>query len=129
MFFPKTADSRIPFNEMMAAMYDDGVDYMMRTNDDSEFATRGWLTDAIELLQAYRPMNIGVVGPNHRGGNEQIITHDLVHRSHLEIFNMTYYPDEFKNWFVDAWISLVYGAERTCKLRNLILTHHYLPTR
>eukprot|EP01068_Selenidium_serpulae_P015225 Selendium_serpulae@DN6188_c0_g1_i3.p1 len=101
----------------------------MRTNDDSPFATRGWITDAVKVRQTFSPVNIGVVGPNHRGGNEQIITHDLVHRSHLEIFNMTYYPDEFKNWFVDAWISLVYGAERTCKLRNLILTHHYLPTR
>eukprot|EP01068_Selenidium_serpulae_P015227 Selendium_serpulae@DN6188_c0_g2_i2.p1 len=120
--------SRIPFNPMMAAMYDDGVDYMMRTNDDSEFVTRGWITDAIKVLKSYNPPNIGVVGPNHTGGNTVIITHDMVHRSHLNIFD-TYYPVEFQNWFVDTWMTNVYGPERTCKMSNWGVKHLVLPSR
>eukprot|EP01068_Selenidium_serpulae_P015229 Selendium_serpulae@DN6188_c0_g2_i4.p1 len=128
LFFPKKDESRIPFNPMMAAMYDDGVDYMMRTNDDSEFVTRGWITDAIKVLKSYNPPNIGVVGPNHTGGNTVIITHDMVHRSHLNIFD-TYYPVEFQNWFVDTWMTNVYGPERTCKMSNWGVKHLVLPSR
>jgi len=32
------------------------------------------------------------------------MTHDMVHRTHLKIFE-TYYPAVFHNWFVDDWIS------------------------
>eukprot|EP01068_Selenidium_serpulae_P015226 Selendium_serpulae@DN6188_c0_g2_i1.p1 len=128
LFFPKKEENRIPFNPMMAAMYDDGVDYMMRTNDDSEFVTRGWITDAIKVLKSYNPPNIGIVGPNHTGGNTNIITHDMVHRSHLNIFD-TYYPVEFQNWFVDTWMTNVYGPERTCKMSNWGVKHLVLPTR
>lgn len=42
-----------------------------------------------------------------QGDKLSILTHDCVHRTHLEIFGR-YYPAVFKNWFVDDWITEVY---------------------
>lgn len=36
-----------------------------------------------------------------------ILTHDMVHRTHLEIFP-TYYPAGLSNWYMDDWITIVY---------------------
>eukprot|EP00327_Prymnesium_parvum_P012789 CAMPEP_0184397316 /NCGR_PEP_ID=MMETSP0007-20130409/59236_1 /TAXON_ID=97485 /ORGANISM="Prymnesium parvum, Strain Texoma1" /LENGTH=107 /DNA_ID=CAMNT_0026750683 /DNA_START=32 /DNA_END=355 /DNA_ORIENTATION=+ len=42
------------------------------------------------------------------------MTHDLVHRTHLHIFEH-YYPPIFSDWWMDDWISHVYGSARTAK--------------
>ena len=41
---------------------------------------------AVRTLRGYAPPNVGVVGPRCDEGNTKILTHDFVHRSHLEIF-------------------------------------------
>jgi hypothetical protein len=51
---------------------------------------------------------VGVVGPNHQGGNERILTQDFVHRTHLTVFG-DYYPRELSNWWVDDWMTRVYS--------------------
>ena len=114
-FYVKTKQHRLPFNELTADAYESGADYIVRINDDTEFVTNGWTTSAISALGGFDPPNVGVVGPRFREGNTAILTHDMVHRTHLDIFE-TYYPSVFDNWYVDDWISLVYGAARTAKL-------------
>ena len=70
---------------MTAAAYEDGSDYMYRVNDDTQFSGP-WLHDAVRVLSSFSPPNVGMVGPLCAEGNTLIMTHDFVHRTHLEIF-------------------------------------------
>jgi hypothetical protein len=96
---------------MMGAAFDDGADYLYRVNDDTEF-TGAWADSAVTQLRAMDPPNVGVVGPLCEEGNKHIMTHDFVHRTHLLIFQL-YYPSTLKDWWMDDWISFVYGQSRT----------------
>ena len=113
----------IPFNPMMRAAFEDGAEYLVRINDDSEFLTSDWVSKATAKLASYDPPNVGMVGPNCRQGNTAIMTHDMVHRTHLNIFE-DYYPDVFSAWWIDDWISKVYGPERSTKLMDWTVKHH-----
>jgi hypothetical protein len=101
------------FNHMMAAAAEDGADYLYRVNDDTQFAT-AWVAEAVGALRAFSPQNVGVVGPICNEGNTKILTHDIVHRTHLEIFEY-YYPPILSDWWMDDWITHVYGPRRTRK--------------
>lgn len=121
----------IPFNQMMQQVYDDGVDYMMRTNDDSEFASDNWITPAIEKLQSFDPPNVGAVGPGivrSRYPGMFLMEQDFVHRTHLDIFK-TYYPPIFKNWFIDTWITDVYGEDRRDFMFDWKIKHEHAARR
>lgn len=52
----------------------------------------------------FTPPFLGVVGPICYDGNQNILTHDFVHRTHRNIFQ-TYYPVVFSDWWMDDWIS------------------------
>jgi len=52
------------------------------------------------------------------------LTHDFTHRTHLEIFDGAYYPPELTDWFLDNWISRVYGSARSKQLANVEVFHH-----
>lgn len=110
------------FNFMMAAAAEDGADYLYRVNDDTEFVGDGWLSQAVRTLRSYSPANVGVVGPVCHEGNTRILTHDLVHRTHLSIFEH-YYPPILSDWWMDDWISHVYGPRRTTK-GPFLVRHH-----
>lgn len=118
--FPDQAH-RIPFNEI--AQTATRADYYCRVNDDSEFKSSGWLTLAVTKLQSYQPPNLGVVGPSCGQGNTDILTHDFVHRTHLDLFG-TYYPPTFPNWYLDDWVSKVYGTTRTSTIETWKIKHH-----
>lgn len=115
--------SRIPHNEGCQLAYERGADYIIRVNDDTEFTGVGWLTSAMGALQGFKPTNFGVVGPTCQQGNMKILTHDMVHRTHLDIFK-DYYPPEFDNWWLDDWVSNVYGSRHTQKLKTWTVIHH-----
>ena len=127
---------KIPFNEAAKAAFDEGAEYYVRINDDTEFITPNWITKGTISLQSFLPQNVGVVGPLCRDGNTEILTHDMVHRTHLQIFNGTYYPNVFNNWWLDDWITLVYSTENLGGIWNnsLVLVewkvrHHIEETR
>ena len=82
-----------------------------RINDDTQFVSP-WLAEALRTLRSYTPPNVGVVGPTCHEGNTRILTHDLVHRTHLDIFEH-YYPPIFSDWWMDDWITHVYSPSRT----------------
>ena len=109
------------FNFMMAAAAADGADYLYRINDDTEFVTP-WVAQALGTLRGYEPSNVGVVGPVCREGNTKIITHDLVHRTHLAIFDY-YYPPILSDWWMDDWITRVYDAWHFTK-GPFLVRHH-----
>jgi len=108
---------QIPFNIVLSVALSYGADYFIRVNDDTEFISRGFVSIGISKLVGFDPPNVGVIGPHcivSEGyvGNDIILTHDMVHKTHLQIFE-NYYPEQFDNWWIDDWISLVYGEERT----------------
>ena len=121
--FYEVPEQKIPFNPMMRAAFNDGAEYLVRINDDSEFVTSDWVSIAVAKLASYDPPNVGMVGPNCREGNTAIMTHDMVHRTHLNVFEH-YYPDVFSAWWVDDWISKVYGPQRSTKMMDWTVKHH-----
>lgn len=120
----KQRPSQIPFNVACRAAYELGSDYIVRINDDTEFLTPGWISQGTKQLTQFHPSNLGVVGPRCDQGNTIILTHDMVHRLHLDIFGMEYYPDEFDNWWIDDWISKVYGEHNTKRIVEWKVHHH-----
>ena len=53
-----------------------------------------------------------------------ILTHDFVHRTHMEIFAHNYYPPELVDWFMDDWVTHVYGEIRTARIGSAYAKHH-----
>ena len=123
--FPRVGQ-RIPMNQILRHAYEDGMDYIVRVNDDTEFASMMWTTLSISELMRGTPANIGVVGPIVSGPpnvNGNILTHDMVHRTHMDIFNGEYYPECFENAWIDDWITLVYG-QRSRAIWEWRVHHH-----
>ena len=109
-------------NDAMLEAYLDHVDYFYRINDDTKMLTGGWTQKFISTLESYDPALVGVVGPNHSGGNVGILTYDFVHRTHVDIFGF-YYPHVFTDWWGDRWITHVYKPNRSTKIRKVRLVH------
>lgn len=121
---PKEGIQRIPFNEVCRKAYDDGAEYIVRINDDTEFVTKYWTSVGVAALLSFSPPNLGVVGPTCDQGATRIMTHDMTHRTHMGVFSLDYYPPDFGNMYVDDWMSHVYGPSRTAKLDNWHVYHH-----
>jgi hypothetical protein len=109
-------------NDAMIAAYVEGAEYFFRVNDDTLLLSKRWTETYIQVLNNYMPPNVGVVGPNHKGGNQAILTYDFVHRSHIDIFGL-YYPRIFPSWYGDLWITKIYLPGRMTKVKNMILKH------
>ena len=119
----KGGTANIVINEIARQAYKDGAEYMCRINDDTKFITKNWTSLEIKKkLANYEPTNVGVVGPTCRQGITHIMAHDMVHRTHMEIFNY-YYPPVFENWWIDNWITFVYKPNRSIKLKNWEVVH------
>jgi len=110
------------FLEMGRAAFKAGSDYFYRINDDTELVAR-WPSKFVGSLKSI-PHQLGVVGPVCNQGNQKILTHDFVARIHMQVFEMNYYPAELTDWWMDDWISLVYGQQRTFKARQVPVVHH-----
>lgn len=71
-------------------------DYYYRLNDDTELLTN-WPSIFVQSLRTLGPP-YGVVGPFCEQGNTAILTHDFVHKTHMEIFDQSYYPPQLTDW-------------------------------
>ncbi len=109
-------------NDAMMDAYLDDVDYYYRVNDDTIMQTARWTEKFINALTNFTPPNIGVVGPKHIGGNGLILTHDFVHKTHMDIFGF-YYPRSYKAWYADNWITNIYTPNNSFKLRSVKVFH------
>ena len=112
-------------NDAMLEAYLDHADYFYRINDDTKMLTGGWTEKFISTLKSYDPALIGVVGPNHYGGNVKILTYDFVHWTHIDIFGF-YYPHAFTDCYADWWITNVYTPNRSTKIYEMFLVHTQL---
>ena len=87
--FRNTAHKPGPaFNVAAAAAFADGADFFFRLNDDTVLSER-WASPLTAALASNDPPLVGVVGPRCSGNraNTDMLTHDFVHRTHLEIFS------------------------------------------
>lgn len=110
-------------NYLSNEAYYNGCDFMYHIDDDTEFITSNWAKPLVSALKNFKPPFFGVVGPTCYEGNTAILTHDFVHRSHLDRFS-THYPPELSSWWFDNWISEVYGINHTLKLKNVLVKDH-----
>jgi len=110
------------FLAMARAAYGLGAEFFYRVNDDTEF--RGhWPKLFVNALMRLSPP-YGIVGPSSWGSADAILTHDFCHRTHMEVFDMNYYPPELTDWWMDNWISRVYGRKRTFISKKVAVVHH-----
>ena len=111
------------FNVAAAAAYTDGADFLFRINDDTVLDD-GWASALVAALGSNEHPYVGVAGPrcSSNRANADILTHDFVHRTHLDIFP-TYYPVVLADWWMDDWITHVYGNEHTCITTDLSVGH------
>lgn len=120
--FAEKQPHKVPFNAVTLQAYKDGAEYINRVNDDTEYVTSGWMTLGIRALAEYNPPNVGVVGPRSLGDSQKTMTHDMTHRTHVDIFGF-YYPPVFSAWWVDDWITDVYKPSRSRKLQIWNVKH------
>ncbi|CAH1780348.1 unnamed protein product [Owenia fusiformis] len=109
-------------NDAMWEAYLDDIPFFYRINDDSDMLTVGWSEVFIDTLSKYNPPYVGVVGPDHSGGNTAILTYDFTHKTHMDIFGM-YYPRVFTDWFADEWVTKVYHPDHSSKRKDIKLKH------
>jgi len=95
----------------MQAGYDNGADYFYQINDDVKMKTPNWESTFTSQLQTTK--GFGVTGPTDES-NTRILTQTFTHRTHLQIFDQ-YFPDPFRNWWSDDWLSEVYSG---CTFRS-----------
>ncbi|CAM9341488.1 unnamed protein product [Discosporangium mesarthrocarpum] len=108
------------FTAITKEAYAMGASYFYRVNDDSEMVSP-WARKFVDTLEQMGPP-YGVVGPE--SGNANILVHDFTNRLHMDIFKGQYYPVELTDWYVDDWISTVYGNARTVRAKNCEVIHH-----
>ena len=109
------------WNELFKKAYEDNYDYFLQIGSDIYFQDKGWIQPCIDILKQNN--DIGVVGMTDMGRkkynpNDTLLTQSFVSRKHMEIFGF-YYPNEFKNWFIDDWISEIYDKNK----RKFIIPH------
>ena len=98
------------WNELFKKAYIDNYDYFVQIGSDIYFQDKDWVNACIDILKQNK--DIGVVGMTDQGRkkynpNDTLLTQSFVSIKHMEIFGF-YYPHEFKNWFIDDWISEIY---------------------
>jgi hypothetical protein len=110
------------FNAVALAAYHAGANYFYRVNDDTEFIHH-WPHAYVTTLNSLSPP-YGVIGPYTVGKNNRILTIDFVHRIHMNIFQMNYYPVELPDWWMDDWMTHIYGVNRSYLSRDIVVMHH-----
>ncbi len=103
------------FNAVAERAHAAGADFFYRSNDDTLLLTPWASAFVCALCSLGYPF--GVVGPveNHR---PDILTCDFVHKTHFDIFD-DYYPTQLNTWWMDDWISKVYGSSRSLRLASV----------
>jgi hypothetical protein len=110
-------------NRLSRAAYGAGCDFMYHIDDDTEFITPDWADRFVSTLEGFVPPLWGAVGPTCHEGNTAILTHDFVHRTHLDLFQ-THYPPPLTSWWFDDWITSVYGPRNTRRIPDVLVRDH-----
>ena len=109
-------------NDALMTAYKHGMEYFYMVNDDTIMITNNWTNIYVEQLTQFYPPNVGVVGPDHYGGNTAILTYFFSHRTHIDIFNF-FFPRIFIDWFADDWLTHLYEPHNVRKMPNVRIAH------
>jgi hypothetical protein len=115
-------------NEIADVAYTDNMTSFVRINDDTRFISPNWASTGITTLFGFIPANVGVVGPTLIYANKKkkdrnhVLIHDMVHRTHLDIFGF-YCSPVFENCWADDWISEIYKPNRSTKITDWTVRH------
>lgn len=63
----------------------------------------------------------GVVGPVCKHRTTYALDVDFVHRTHHDIFP-THYAPSLMRWFMDDWMTQVYGRHRAKQVKSVVIT-------
>jgi len=107
------------FNAVAQRARSADADFFYRINDDTMMLTPWTAAFACALCSLGPPY--GVVGPVETE-HDDFLTHDFVHRTHVDIFG-DYYPPSLSDWYMDNWISQVYGSSRSLRLASVKVSH------
>ena len=103
------------FNAVALQAQSATIVFFYRINDDTLMLSPWAGAFACSLCSLGPPY--GVVGPVE-SVRADILTHDFVHAMHLDIFH-EYYPGFLTDWWLDDWISKVYGPTRSYRLAEV----------
>jgi hypothetical protein len=117
-----------PFNAISAHAVASGCAWIYRSNDDVKLKRDMWSSKFVAAIESFDSAGVGVVGPTCHQGNSQILTTDFTSATHDRIFGWRY-PPPLSDWWLDDWITHVYGRARTRKLADVEVIHHLTPTR
>jgi len=108
------------FNFLTKMAFYDNATWIYRINDDVVMKSP-WASSLTTQIKSYgKPF--GVAGPWCNEGSKGVLQQDMTHRTHLEIFEQ-YYPVELTSWWMDEWLTKVYGRRRTKRLWNVLVLH------
>lgn len=103
-----------------------GGTYFLRYNDDSHMLTRHWNQLAVQALRT-KPVDLGIAWMTDLK-NQRLQTHSFVSYKHRELFGC-YFPEHFKNWSEDTWITDVYPIawrkQSGVRLKHLAVRERY----
>ena len=108
------------FNYLTQLAFIDGADWLYRINDDSYFMTP-FASAFVAALSGLGPP-FGVAGPVCNEGAQGILTHDFTHRTH-HLVMPHHYPPPLSDWWMDDWITRVYGQRRTVRVQEVVVKH------
>ena len=109
-------------NDALMAAYGDNFAYYYMLNDDTKMLRQNW-TEALvhDLVQRKLP-NFGLTGPRHLGDAQNVMTHNFVHKTHIDLLTF-FYPRLFKTWYADEWMTRLYNPGYTKKSLDAVVGH------
>ena len=107
------------WNMLSLRAYADGATHFFQLNDDNRMLNECWASNLISVLDS--DGGFGVVGPRDVN-NQRILTQSMVSRIHIDIFGKLY-PDAFRNWYSDDWLSMVYGEAHTTMDERVVVVN------
>ena len=109
-------------NDALMTAHQENFAYYFMVNDDTEIVLSGWTEALVHALANQKPPNFGLVGPKHRGDHQAILTHNFVHKIHIDIFSF-FYPRVFETWYGDEWITRVYSPHFMREVPSALVRH------
>ena len=109
-------------NDALMKAYEDNFAYYFMVNDDTQISGSGWTEALVKGLANRFPPNFGLVGPQHIGDSQKILTHNFVHKTHVDLFSF-FYPRIYETWHGDEWITRVYSPNFMNEVRDAVVFH------
>ena len=110
-------------NDALMTAYQENFEYYFMLNDDTILVLPGWTEALVNSLANQTLPNFGLVGPRHIGDYQAILTHNFVHKMHIDVFSF-FYPRVFETWHGDEWITRLYSPHFMKEVPGALVRHY-----